>query len=109
MLRPLDAGRLDRRVALLRRTTAQNAYGEQVPTWTEFATVWAEKLDVIGREYFAAQQTQAGATTRWRMRYRSDLTELDRLSHGGVLYDIRNVAEIGRRDGIEIIADKVRQ
>jgi SPP1 family predicted phage head-tail adaptor len=67
-------------------------------------TVWAQKLDVTGREFFNAQRPLAEGTTRFRMRYRSDLLHTDRLSHNSVTYDITQIAEIGRQDWTDVVA-----
>lgn len=98
------AGRLDRQLTLLARTLTRNAQGEEVATYSAEATVWAEKFDLRGREYFAAQQFNADVTTRFRIRYRSGVTVLHRCQCEGVTYDIKQVSEIGRRIGLEIMA-----
>ena len=101
------AGLLDRRVTVQRRTLTRNEYGEQVETWTEYATVYASRNDFLvastGKESFSALQTSAQETTRFRMRYRSDLLTTDRLVSDGRTYDIKQISEMGRRDGLEII------
>jgi SPP1 family predicted phage head-tail adaptor len=100
----MQPGKMDRRISLLRRSLARNEHGEQVETFTEYATVWAEKRDVNGREYFTAQQVVAENTARFFIRYRSDVLLTDRISCGGRTYNLTHVAEIGRKDGLEIIA-----
>jgi len=100
----MQAGRLDRRLTILRRTLSRNSYGEQIESFDPLATVWAQKLDVTGREFFAAQKTLAENTTRFRIRWRDDLSVTDRISCGGHEYDIKQLAELGRADGLEIVA-----
>jgi SPP1 family predicted phage head-tail adaptor len=100
----MRAGSLDRRVTILRRALTRNAYGEQEETYSTLDTVWAQKLDVAGREFLAARGTMAENSTRFRLRYRSDLVLTDRLSYNSVEYDIQQIAELGRQDGLEIIA-----
>lgn len=102
----MRAGRLDRRVTIQARTAAQNsAHGETTYTWADVATVWAAVQDLRGREYFAAQQEQAEVSTRFTMRWRTGVTVLNRLVYDGKTYNIRQVAELGRRAGLEILAD----
>lgn len=104
----MHAGRLDRRVTLQARTVTRNAQGEDVASFADLATVWAEKLDVRGREFFAAQQSRAEVTTRWRIRWRGDFRSVDRLVHDGTTYDVvAPPAEIGRRDGLELVTTAV--
>ena len=99
----MKAGRMDRRVSLQARTLSRNSYGEETESWSEIAEVWAEKVDLRGREYYAAAQANADVTTRWRIRYRSDVTVLHRLLYDSVVYEINQVAEIGRQAGLELI------
>ncbi len=99
----MRAGRLDRRVTIRSRTTAADAQGQQIETWSDVDTVWASKRDLRGREYFAAQSMNADVTTVFEMRYRADVTVLHRLVCEGLTYDIQDVSEIGRRQGLQVI------
>lgn len=100
----MRAGQLDRPVQLQHRTLTRNASGEQVATYATYATVWAGKRDLRGREYVAAQQITAELTATWQLRWRGDVLATDRLvDDGSVTFDIINVAEIGRRKGLELM------
>jgi SPP1 family predicted phage head-tail adaptor len=99
----VKAGRLDRRVQLQSRVVTRNASGEDVVTYSVVGDVWAEKFDLRGREFYAAQQAKADVTTRWRIRWRSDVSVLHRLVYEGRSYDINAAAEIGRREGLELV------
>jgi SPP1 family predicted phage head-tail adaptor len=103
----MRAGRLDRRVTLQSRVLTRNSQGEEVVTYTDLGDVWAEKQDLRGREYFTAQQVSADISTRWRIRYVEGLTALNRLVYEGINYDIQHVAEIGRREGLELFTRAV--
>lgn len=48
-------GTLRHRVKLQQRSTAQDASGGQVTTWSDVATVWADIQPLSGRELLAAQ------------------------------------------------------
>ena len=100
----MRSGRLDRRLTLQRKTATENDYGEPVETWTTLATVWAEKIPVRGSERYAAMQTVAEVEERFKIRYRTGLTPLDRVICDGITYDVQGVIEIGRREGWEILA-----
>ena len=93
---------MDRLIELQRRSLTRNAFGEQVESWTTLASVWAEKIDLKGREFFAAQQTSADVSTRWRIRYRTDVSTLNQLVCAGFTYNINQVSEIGRGEGLEL-------
>jgi SPP1 family predicted phage head-tail adaptor len=100
----MQAGKLDRRVTIQRRTQTQAANGEYVNQWNNVATVWATVKDLRGNEFFAARQTNAEVTTRFYLRWHRDITVLDRILCDGVVYDLIQVSEMGRRQGLEILA-----
>ncbi len=104
------AGKFDRRIELRRRVLARNAESSQeVPSWPKaYATVWAQKQDVRGREFFAAQQTNSEITTTFRIRHRTDVLMTDRIVYQDMAFNIHSIAEIGRREGLEIMATAVR-
>jgi SPP1 family predicted phage head-tail adaptor len=104
----MRAGRLDRRVILQTRSLASvNAFGEKIPSWSTLAEVWAERRDITGREFFAAGQQHAEASAAFRIRYKAGLTTINRIVDGSVTYDVLHIAEIGRREGLEIVCKVV--
>ena len=87
----MKAGQLDQRVAIERVTYTQDEMGGVIYTWAPLATVWAAVEPLNGREFFAASTTLSETTTRVRIRYRPDLTVVDRINHNGTLYDIQAI------------------
>lgn len=100
----MRAGRLDRQIVIQVNTPTRNSFGEQAPKWATFATVWAEVLPVSGREAMQGGQILAQADTRFRIRYLAGLLPTHRISYASNYYDIAHIAEIGRREGHEILA-----
>jgi phage head-tail adaptor, putative, SPP1 family len=98
----MQAGRLDRRITLQQRVLTRNTQREEVVNYADLGEVWAQKVDMGGREYFAAQQTKAEKTTRFRIRYRPDIVSIHRVVYDGVAYDVNAHSEIGRREGFEL-------
>lgn len=105
---PLSAGDLDRRIRIEvgTETAHPNGSGEQVTTWATLARVWASVQPLQGRERFTAQQVAAEIDTRIRIRYRSDVQpERTRVvDENDRVFDVKSVLELGRRDGLEILA-----
>lgn len=102
----MRAARLDRRITIQSRTEAQDATtGEATYTWADVDTVWAEIQELRGREYFAARQVQADIGVKFTIRYRAGVTVLNRISYDGRVYNIRHIATLGRKAGLEIFAD----
>jgi SPP1 family predicted phage head-tail adaptor len=101
----MRAGTLDRRIIIQTCVaTTKDASGGTTETWSDFGTFWAEKRDLTGREFLAAGQLNAEVTTRFRMQWRTGIDVKQRILLDGFTYQIVNVAEIGRRDGLEILA-----
>lgn len=95
---------MDRRVTIEQPPTGRDDYGAVTGDWTEVATVWAGKRDIRGSEFFADRQHEAQRETTWRIRYRTDVTETMRLTDDeGVVWDIQGIAEIGRREGLDLM------
>lgn len=105
----MDAARLDRRITLLHRTVpAPDTNGAARPTFASYATVWAEKIDAGGREFFAGNQERAEIATRFKIRYRSDVEITDRVTADGLSYNVTHIQELGRREGLMLFATATR-
>lgn len=100
----MTAGKLNRVIFIDRETTALNAAGYPVVTWSLIGTVRAEVVehvtDEAGTGYGEAQTD--GIT--FRTRYFSGLTTADRIRFLGRTYNVIGLAELGIRAGLEIKA-----
>jgi SPP1 family predicted phage head-tail adaptor len=100
-------GPLDRKITLQHYTTTRSQLGDEVLSWATLATVWAQVLPVSGREFANAtlEQKLTEKTQRFRIRWlasaRKD-TKL-RIVYDGETYDVKHIAEIGRRVGLELV------
>lgn len=86
------------RVELQSFSTAQNAFGEEVRTWTTFATVWASVEPLQGRELMEAQQINAETTIKIMLRYNATIESVHRVKIGSRLLDIVSVVNPQERD-----------
>ena len=81
--KPLDAGKLNKRVQIQELTNTRDAHGGQSQSWSTVATRWAAIEPLRGRELYEAQQVHERVTVRIIMRpytgldsqYRLVLTE----------------------------------
>ncbi|TFL16428.1 phage head closure protein [Jannaschia formosa] len=104
------AGSLDRRITLQRATETTNDFGEKVPAWGLLATVWAGFKPVSDGEKWRAGMVEAREFARFTIRYSStvaDLSAKDRLLFDGDPWSITGVKELGRRQWLEITAERV--
>ena len=103
----MRAGELDRRIRIEQPVeTRDEETGEVETKWVPFAEVWAQRRDLRGREEYSAQQIAAGLDTRFRLRFLEGVTPKMRIVCEGVAYDIRPAVELGRREGLEILASR---
>jgi len=103
----LNAGELTRRVAIQHQTSARDALGDVVETWTDrHNPVAAARRDVRGQEYFAAGAEHARADKRWLVRWRAGIAPGMRIVENGQAHDIVHVVEHGR-EALEIMTRAV--
>lgn len=105
----MKAGPLDRRITIERFTESRNEWNEPVFTWLPLTTVWANSRDASAGESYRAQSVSAEITTRFTIRYSSQVADVnpkDRIVYEGRLYNITAVREAkdGRRVALEIDA-----
>ena len=101
----LAIGKMDQSVTLQSRSVVADAMGQDTITWTTVATVWAEVVPVRGAEFFAAAQTQASQTLKFRIWFREDVDATWRLIWQSRNHDIIAVMPFGRsRERLELYA-----
>jgi SPP1 family predicted phage head-tail adaptor len=84
----IEAGKLDRRIELLAVTKGKSTVGQVMKDFAPFATVYAERLELRTQDAARAGQRDTYSTSRYKIRYRADLTTSMRVRVDGVLYDI---------------------
>ena len=99
-------GNLDRRIVIQASTVSRDGYGEGVPAWSTFRTVWAWIRPVNVSEAEKSNKITASETVRFVVRYRSDYNEKMRIVYNSATYDIRGIQEVGRRKYLDITAER---
>ena len=117
----MRAGRLDRMITIQRKTETQSDSGFPVEEWSNLvARRPASMSPVKGDERYGGEQYVAEEQTEFRVRYSSNiaaLTPQDRIIEPALqadspsaetrrVYDVLAVHEIGRREGLRIIASR---
>ena len=81
--------------------------GEVNDGWTSVGEMPASARPVSGAEFAGRAQIVAVETVEFTVRWSAtvaNVSPLDRVRHQGRVYDVRGVHEIGRREGLRIIA-----
>lgn len=105
---------MDRYVGLYHQVLTTNAIGESVESWpTAYANVWAKKLDTPssrhGDKSEIADQFAQLQFTDFQIYYRTDLLATDHLvDDNGLQYEIVQVGEIGRHEGLALLCKAVK-
>lgn len=119
----MRAGRLDRMITIQRKTETQSDSGAPVEAWSNIVMRRAAGMvPVRGDERFTGEQVVGTEQVEFRVRYSSDIADLsqnDRIVEPALqadspadsaeerrTYDILAVHEIGRREGLRIIAQR---
>lgn len=102
----MDAGRMNRRCTIQQQSVTQDALGQQVNTWTDVATVWADIRLTSGLEAIKSDVQTSTTKASVRIRYRSGLTSGMRVVHNLVNYQINAVMpDIGGREYVDLVCE----
>lgn len=106
----MSAGKLNERVVFGRLVGGVDAYGNPASEWDDdYLTVWADVLETPGREALAAGRVEASRTATMRVRRSPDslaLTEADRVSCRGRVWNIRSIGDVSRnREMLEFVIE----
>lgn len=101
----MRAGKLDKVITVMRweNEPEPDKYGTVTPAWVERAEVRAQIVQASSEEFI-----RNGAIDEtliiFRIRFLDGVTSADCVKYGGADYDIKEIKEIGRRQGLEIRA-----
>lgn len=98
----MQAGKLDRLITIEHSSTSEGVYPETV--WTVIATPRAQLVRVADSEFATGYGEATSGEIVFRIRWRAGITTADRITYAGTAYDIKEIAEIGRRRGLELRA-----
>ena len=102
----MRAGKLDRLVTLQNRTLVTDNEGNTTEAFTDLAEVFASRRDTLGSERIAVGAEVATVDSVFRIRWRDDVGTTSRLLENDVAWDIIAIAELGRRDGLDLTCRK---
>lgn len=98
----MKAEKMDRKLTIQRGSTTVDDYGTPAFTWADVATVPAQVIKRSTSEFVRAQGATDESIIVFRLRYIAGLTNADRLQFDGQSFNITELTELGRKDGIEL-------
>ena len=100
----VDAQGQMRRIRIERQISTPDAAGGEEISYALRVEVNAAVIHQRGREAFLAAQITPMADIEFRIRWRNDVVETDRIVYDGKNYNIQYLAEMGRRRRLRITA-----
>lgn len=102
-------GRFRDVLELQRRTDDQSALGGSKPTWTTYATVRGQLVQLRGRALESANIVDTRVNTSVTIHHQADVRPQDRVVHDGDTYDVIGVVNVGgRRRLLELLCEQAR-
>lgn len=95
MSRRIKAGDLRHKIQLLRPETTLGEHNRRSTEWITVASVYADKDDVSGREFYSAHAVNAEDIVTFTIRYRRDIDVTWRVKDGEEFYGILEVNHMG--------------
>lgn len=105
----MQIGRLNRRITVQQPGSTQDAVGQPVATWADFATLWADIKTAGGLETIKAGADTSVVKASIRVRWRTDLTAAMRcLADDGTVYEIKAVLpDVAGRRHVDLVCEVV--
>lgn len=103
----MPAGRKDRRIQIQEETLVSDGGGGFVQSWSTIRTVWTELVQQSGREFVQSDRTATERRAVFRLHWLTGITTAMRVVYGGEDFNIREVRELGRRDGLELHCEAI--
>lgn len=98
----MRAGKLDKIITIQRFTSTVDDFGTPIEAWTDVATMRAQLIQTTTEEFMRSFGQSSETAAIFRIRYLNGIGTTDRVSFSGQLYDIKEVKELGRREGLDL-------
>lgn len=98
----MRAGKLDKTITIERRGEVVDDYGTVTEGWATLAGVRAQVIQQSTEEFLQSAGTTGQTAIVFRIRHRDGLTTADRVSYQGQVFDLKEIKELGRRDGLDL-------
>ena len=101
----MNAGDLNQRITIQKKTLAPDSYNEMIETWADLATYCAEVKTTGSREVYNAQKLYSETTAVFRTHYTGRINSRMRIKYGNRIFAILGADDPdGRRVELMIAA-----
>lgn len=85
----VEIGRLNHRITVQQRTASKDDYGQELASWSDIATVWANVKPIGGREKLRAMAVESMLTHTVLVRYRAEFASPKTMDARRIMYGDR--------------------
>jgi SPP1 family predicted phage head-tail adaptor len=103
----MKAGKLDRQLVIERATETIDDAGVARQTWRHLVTLWGELVANAAADGASSEGSRTTRTLTFKTRHFGGVTLEDRLTYQGRPHTLKDLEEIGRREGLLIKAEKI--
>lgn len=100
----MRSGRLRFKVKIEKNTPVHASPGVDTPSWSTFATVWADIQPLTGKEFFTGAELQAEVSHQIRIRYLDGVTSKMRVVYNSRIFEIEAVINRDERNKETVLA-----
>ena len=105
----IKSGDLRHPVILLQPAAPVGVHDEDDESYTPVATVYADRQDVSGRQFYLAHAVDAENTVTFTIRWRNDIDRTWRIQHGTEVFNILEINHLGyMRDYLRLKCQNVQ-
>lgn len=98
----MRAGLLTKTITIERATVTVDDYGTPANSWATLATVRAQVLQQSTEDFMRNFGASTEAAIVFRIRWADGIAPGDRVTHDGQSYTLKEVKELGRREGMDL-------
>ena len=98
----MRAGQLDRTIIIQRVSTTVDAAGTPAEMWTDLVTLRAQIVKGSTEEFIRGSGASDETAIAFRTWWRDGITNADRVIYEGVVHNLKEIKELGRRSGMEL-------
>ena len=90
----------NKKITIQLLSETQDAIGQDVQTWTDIGSFWADTSSASGgmKEYYAAAQVSSNNEKLFKVRYSrllaGFLSSQLRILYGGLVYDVKHIEDV---------------
>tara|TARA_Y100000015_G_C2378486_1_gene83780 strand:- start:645 stop:959 length:315 start_codon:yes stop_codon:yes gene_type:complete len=102
----MNAGELNRRIAILEKTVSRSNSGAEILSWSTKVNAWAKVEDKGGNESIQNEEYVMTSRLDIKIRFRSDLDTEMRIQYNNKEYEILSISELGFKKGLLLKTQK---